>query len=35
MTATADWVFKFEILVLNHGLIWMRPEMAVKCVFEP
>ena len=22
-----------HIFVINHGLIWMRPEMAVKCGF--
>ena len=33
MTATADWVVKFENVVLNHVLIWMRPGMAVKCGF--
>ena len=33
MTATADWVVKLGDLVLNHGLVWKRSGMAVRCGF--
>ena len=33
MTAMADWVVKVGNILLNHVLVWMRPEMAVKCRF--
>ena len=33
VTSTVDWVVKLGDLVLNHGLVWKRPRMAVRYGF--